>query len=182
MSAVQGASLLAVVEAGGEPAARLLVRLEDRLAGLATGHGALLARFAGETISAGGKRLRPLLLFLAAGTPPPETDAVVRAAVAVELVHSATLVHDDVLDGSPLRRGRPTVVAAGGRLPATATGDLLFSRAFAELAASRSVQAIRILTRASSELAAGELMQRADAFRAVGVERYLERCRLKTAV
>jgi geranylgeranyl pyrophosphate synthase len=182
MSAVHGASLLAVVEAGGEPAARLLTRLEDRLAGQATSHGALLARFAGETISAGGKRLRPLLLFLAAGTPPPETESVLRAAVAVELVHSATLVHDDVLDGSPLRRGRPTVVAAGGRLPATATGDLLFSRAFAELAASRSVQAIRVLTRASSELAAGELMQRADAFRAVGVERYLERCRLKTAV
>ena len=182
MSAVQGASLLAVVDAGGAPAARLLTRLEQRLATLATGHGALLARFAGETISSGGKRLRPLLLFLAAGTPPPETDAVVRAAVAVELVHSATLVHDDVLDGSPLRRGRPTVVAAGGRLPATATGDLLFSRAFAELAGTGSAEAVRVLTRASSELAAGELMQRADAFQAVAAERYLERCRLKTAV
>ena len=100
----------------------------------------------------------------------------------MELVHSATLVHDDVLDGSPLRRGRPTVMAAGGRLVATATGDLLFSRAFAELVGSRSVAAVRVLSRASSELAAGELMQRADAWRAVTVERYLERCRLKTAV
>jgi geranylgeranyl pyrophosphate synthase len=100
----------------------------------------------------------------------------------VELVHSATLVHDDVLDGSPLRRGRPTVMAAGGRLAATATGDLLFSRAFAELARTRSVDAVRVLSRASSELAAGELMQRADAWRAVSTERYLERCRLKTAV
>jgi geranylgeranyl pyrophosphate synthase len=102
--------------------------------------------------------------------------------VAVELVHSATLVHDDVLDGSPLRRGRPTVMAAGGRLAATATGDLLFSRAFAELVRSRSAAAVRVLSRASSELAAGELMQRADAWRAVAPERYLERCRLKTAV
>lgn len=172
----------AVVAAGGDTAARLMERLERRLVQLATGHGPLLARHAGETIAAGGKRLRPLLLFLAAGAPPPESEALLRAAVAVELVHSATLVHDDVLDGSPLRRGRPTVVASGGRLVATATGDLLFSRAFAELAGSNSVAAVRVLSRASSELAAGELMQRADAWRAVSTERYLERCRLKTAV
>ncbi len=172
----------AVRRAGGAPAARLMVALEQRLEELATGHGALLGRYAGDTIAAGGKRLRPLLLFLAAGAPPPESEELLRAAVAVELIHSATLVHDDVLDGSPLRRGRPTVMAAGGRLAATATGDLLFSRAFAELVASQSVEAVRVLTRASSELAAGELMQRADAWRPVSVERYLERCRLKTAV
>ena len=107
---------------------------------------------------------------------------MLRAAVAVELIHSATLVHDDVLDGAALRRGRPTVVAAAGRALATATGDLLFSRAFAELARSGSPEAIRVLSDASSALAAGELMQRADAWD-VGVarERYLERCDLKTA-
>lgn len=181
MSTMEGAAA-AVIQAGGDPAARLMRRLERRLEELATGHGAFLGRYAGDTIAAGGKRLRPLLLFLSAGTPPPESDALLRAAVAVELVHSATLVHDDVLDGSPLRRGRPTVMAAGGRLAATATGDLLFSRAFAELVRSRSAAAVRVLSRASSELAAGELMQRADAWRAVAPERYLERCRLKTAV
>jgi geranylgeranyl pyrophosphate synthase len=181
MSAVQG-TVQAVVAAGGEPAARLMVRLEERLQQLVNGHGSMLGRHAGDTIAAGGKRLRPLLLFLAAGAPPPETDGVLRSAVAVELVHSATLVHDDVLDGSPLRRGHPTVMASGGRLAATATGDLLFSRAFAELVGTRSVAAVRVLSRASSELAAGELMQRADAWRVVSLERYLERCRLKTAV
>lgn len=177
MSAVE-----AVVEAGGAPALRLMEQLERRLAELAGSHGPLLARYGGETIAAGGKRLRPLLVFVAAGAPPPETDGLVRAAVAVELVHSATLIHDDVLDGSALRRGRPTVVAAAGRRLATATGDLLFSRAFAELVATGSLESVRALSRASSELAAGELMQRADAWRAVSVERYLERCRLKTAV
>ena len=176
-------ALSAVADAGGDAVARVLGRVEDRMAALASGHGDLLGRYAGDTIAAGGKRLRPLLVCLAAGAPPPETEGLVRAAVAVELVHGATLVHDDVLDGSALRRGRPTVIAAGGRLAATATGDLLFSRAFGELAAGGSVAPVRVLSRASSELALGELMQRADAWNAeVSVERYMERCRLKTAV
>jgi len=175
-------SIQAVLDAGGAPAARLIGRLEARMAELATGHGQQLARYAGDTLSAGGKRLRPLLVFLAADAPPPETDGLLRAAVAVELVHSATLVHDDVLDGSPLRRGRPTVVAAAGRRMATATGDLLLSRAFHELAAGGSLPSVQTLSRASTELAAGELIQRADAWQAVPVARYLERCRLKTGV
>src|SRR5437764_5497553 len=133
MSAVQ-----AVVDAGGAAALKVMERVELRMSELAGGHGPLLERHAGDTIAAGGKRLRPLLVCLSAGVPVPESDGLVRAAVAVELVHAATLVHDDVLDGSALRRGRPTVVASGGRLAATATGDLLFSRAFAELAAAGS--------------------------------------------
>ncbi len=181
MSAAVGVQ--AVFDAGGESLSSLMERLELRMAELAGSHGSLLARHAGDTIAAGGKRLRPLLVCLAAGVPPPDSDGLLRAAVAVELVHGATLVHDDVLDGSALRRGRPTVIAAGGRGSATATGDLLFSRAFAELAEGGSVQAVRILARASSDLAEGELMQRADAWSLdVSVERYLERCRMKTAV
>ena len=173
----------AVVDAGGAELSRIMDRVEERMCELAGGHGPVLARYAGDTISAGGKRLRPLLVCLAAGAPPPETDGLVRAAVAVELVHGATLVHDDVLDGSALRRGRPTVVATGGRGAATATGDLLFSRAFAELAAGGSPASVRVLARASRELALGELTQREDAYRLdVTVARYLARCRLKTAV
>lgn len=173
----------AVVDLGGDQVTRLLERVEARMSTLAGAYGPLLARHAGDTIAAGGKRLRPLLVCLAAGVPPPETEGVVRAAVAVELVHGATLVHDDVLDSSPLRRGRPSVFAAGGREVATATGDLLFSRAFGELALTDSVDAVRVLARASRELAQGELLQRSDAFDPdVTIERYLERCRLKTAV
>jgi octaprenyl-diphosphate synthase len=172
----------AVMQAGGDHIPALLERVERRLAELAAGHGAVLAEHAGSTIAAGGKRLRPLLVFLAADAADADGEGLVRAATAVELVHSATLVHDDVLDGAALRRGMPTVVAAAGRGAATATGDLLFARAFFELAANGRADQVRVLSDASSALAEGELLQRSDAWVAdVPVERYLRRCELKTA-
>jgi geranylgeranyl pyrophosphate synthase len=169
-----------VIRAAGDHVPALLARVEARLAALAADHGATLAEHAGSTIAAGGKRLRPLLVFLAAGDAAGE--GLVRAATAVELVHSATLVHDDVLDAAALRRGLPTVWASAGREAATATGDLLFARAFAELARNGRIDEIRVLSDASGALAEGELRQRADAWNAaVPVERYLHRCELKTA-
>ncbi|MGH3995824.1 MAG: polyprenyl synthetase family protein, partial [Pseudonocardiaceae bacterium] len=145
------AQLGAVLTAGGPELARLLERTEQRLAEVAEGHGAVLARHAAGTLFAGGKRLRPMLVFLCGGGE--EDGRLVAAATAVELLHMATLVHDDVLDRAPLRRGRPTVFAEGGRLAATATGDLLFSRAFAELASTGGEDAVRALSTASSALA-----------------------------
>ncbi len=169
-----------VIRVAGDHVPELLARVEGRLTELASDHGEALGVHAGATIAAGGKRLRPLLVFIAAGDH--DGDGLVRAAVAVELVHSATLVHDDVLDGAALRRGVPTVVASGGRQAATATGDLLFARAFAELVRNRRPDEISVLSRASRALAEGELRQRADAWDAdVAVERYLHRCELKTA-
>ena len=153
---------------------------EDRLRAASSAHGAALAEHALATLDAGGKRLRPILVFVCAGEA--ENQDLIRAAAAVELLHMATLVHDDVLDRAPQRRGRPTVFATGGRAAATAVGDFLFSRAFAELAATGSPDAVRALSRASSALARGELLQREDAFSPdVTEERYLERCTLKTA-
>jgi geranylgeranyl pyrophosphate synthase len=179
------AQLGAVLSAGGPALARLLERTETRLAEVAEGHGAELGAHATGTLAAGGKRLRPVLVFLCGSRRDRgarDDERLVAAGAAVELLHMATLVHDDVLDRAPLRRGRPTVFADGGRAAATATGDLLFSRAFAELTAAGSEDAVRALSSASSALARGELMQRADAWSdAVTPERYLERCRLKTA-
>lgn len=144
------------------------------------GHGELLGGDARMTLSAGGKRLRPLLVLLCAGEAGGER--AVRAAAAIELVHMATLVHDDVLDAAPLRRGQPTVAAASGRDRAAATGDLLFSRAFALLAERCDLRAIELLSEASVALARGELAQRDDAYdTSISERRYLERCRLKTA-
>ena len=169
-----------MLEAAGPHVGRLLAATEERLREISASQGAALAEHAVATLEAGGKRLRPVLVFVCAGEA--ENDHLVRAAAAVELLHTATLVHDDVLDRAPQRRGRPTVFATGGRGAATAVGDFLFSRAFAELAATGSPDAIRALSGAASSLARGELLQREDAFSPdVTEERYLERCTLKTA-
>jgi geranylgeranyl pyrophosphate synthase len=178
----------AVLRGGGERLRRLMARTERHLERVTAEAGEPLAVFANATVTAGGKRLRPLLVVLAAevaGGPAPSPggeERLVRAAVAVELVHSATLVHDDLIDGAQLRRGRPTVAATAGRAAAVATGDLLFSRAFAELARNGDAAQLRALSDASSALAAGELLQREDAYASrVAVGRYMRRCELKTA-
>jgi geranylgeranyl pyrophosphate synthase len=176
----------AIMARGGEGLRARMLRAERHLELVTEQAGAPLAAHANATVRAGGKRLRPLLVVLAAesaGGPSAEgEERLVRAAVAVELVHSATLVHDDLIDGAQLRRGHPTVAATAGREVAVATGDLLFSLAFAELARNQSATQLRALSDASSALAAGELLQREDAYAAhVPVERYLRRCELKTA-
>jgi geranylgeranyl pyrophosphate synthase len=178
----------AIMRRGGEGLRRRMERTERHLERVTAQAGTPLASHANATVIAGGKRLRPLLVVLAAesaGGPPESSDGeerLLRAAVAVELVHSATLVHDDLIDGALLRRGHPTVAAVAGRQMAVATGDLLFSRAFAELARNDDTAQLCALSQASSALAEGELLQREDAYAAhVAVERYLRRCELKTA-
>jgi geranylgeranyl pyrophosphate synthase len=177
-----------IMRRGGPMLRKRMAQAEAHLEQVTAEAGVPLASHATATIAAGGKRLRPLLVVLAAqsaggsGEEPGREQCLVRAAVAVELVHSATLVHDDLIDGARLRRGRPTVASEAGRGAAIATGDLLFSRAFAELARNGNPEQLQALSDASSALAAGELLQREDAYASdVTVERYLERCRLKTA-
>lgn len=175
-----------IMRRGGPGLRERMARAEAHLEVVTAEAGAPLASHATATVAAGGKRLRPLLVVLAAeaagGPGDGDEQRLLRAAVAVELVHSATLVHDDLIDGAKLRRGQPTVAADAGRTAAIATGDLLFSRAFAELARNGDLRQLRALSDASSALAAGELLQREDAYAgSVPVERYLERCRLKTA-
>ncbi|MGE5282884.1 MAG: polyprenyl synthetase family protein [Chloroflexota bacterium] len=170
----------AVLDASSRWLPLSLARVEELLRTQAGTHGETLGADAEATLAAGGKRLRPLLVLLCAGAKAGEE--AVRAASAIELVHMATLVHDDVLDAAPLRRGQPTVAATSGRGRAVSVGDLLFSRAFALLAEHRDRRAIALLAEASVALAEGELAQRRDAYDAgISEERYLDRCRLKTA-
>lgn len=158
-----------------------LERLEARLEAVVASHPGLLADVATYGLAAGGKRLRPVLVYLTAPSELRSTDRCVAAGVAVELVHMATLVHDDMLDGADLRRGKPTIWVAFGRETAKAAGDYLFARAFAELARTGDAVAVHALAEAALALARGEALQRRQAFRPdTTVEEYLDRCALKT--
>ncbi|PTL59262.1 polyprenyl synthetase family protein [Paraconexibacter algicola] len=184
MSATLAAEAAPIAQAAGPHVAPLMGAVEELLGEIAAGTAPQLAPHGAATIAAGGKRLRPLLVLVAAGAPEPgrDTASLVRAAAAVELVHSATLVHDDVLDDAPMRRGAPTVYASAGRAMATCAGDQLFARAFSLLVQTGRPDEIRALSDAGSGLARGELLQRADAWDAtVTLDRYLLRCELKTA-
>ncbi len=160
----------------------LMSECEERLAREAGAPGHMLAESCILTLTAGGKRLRPLLVFLSARSGVAIGEEHQAAAAAVELVHMATLVHDDVLDGADLRRGQPTLAAKYGLRISTAAGDYLFSTAFEILASSGSPQAVSLLTRASLGLSLGELWQMEQAGDlSLEIELYLERCRFKTS-
>jgi geranylgeranyl pyrophosphate synthase len=169
-------TLTAIRDAPGLDA--YLDELEDRLEATVRSHPGLVAEVGYEALAAGGKRLRPLLVFLSS---PPGREPPAAAGVAVELVHMATLVHDDLIDGAEFRRGRAAAWAAYGPDAARATGDYLFARAFSELTATGDREAVALLAHATLCLARGEALQRRQAYDPdTTVEAYLERCALKT--
>jgi geranylgeranyl pyrophosphate synthase len=152
--------------------------IEERLARTVASHPGLVAAVGNEALAAGGKRLRPLLVFLS--TPASEEPSIA-AGVAVELVHMATLVHDDLIDRAHFRRGKAAAWSVYGPEAARATGDYLFARAFAELTATGDADAVAILADATLCLARGEALQRTQTHDpATTVDAYLERCALKT--
>jgi geranylgeranyl pyrophosphate synthase len=155
-----------------------LAEVEQSLAEAVSVYPGLVSEVSAEALAAGGKRLRPALAFLSSrpGFEPP-----VAAGVAVELVHMATLVHDDLIDGAPVRRGQAAAWSEHGPEAAKATGDFLFARAFTVLAEQGDPRALEILARAALELARGEAMQRRQRHRPdTPVEDYFARCSLKT--
>ena len=155
-----------------------LEELEEQLEAAVSTHPGLVSAVGEEALAAGGKRLRPALVFLAA---PPGSEPNLAAGVAVELVHMATLVHDDVIDGAAFRRGRFSAWQTFGADAARAAGDYLFARAFAELTATGDPDAVSVLAGAALCLARGEALQRSQTHDPdTPVDAYLERCELKT--
>jgi geranylgeranyl pyrophosphate synthase len=153
--------------------------LEARLERAVEAHPGVVAAVGKESLAAGGKRLRPVLVFLSA---PENGEPPLAAGVAVELLHMATLVHDDLIDRAEVRRGHASVWSAHGVDVARATGDYLFARAFAELSDAGDLAAVQILADAALCLVRGETMQRRQRHEAgTSVDAYLERCALKTA-
>jgi octaprenyl-diphosphate synthase len=154
-----------------------LEELEERLEQSVAGEG-LVAQVSVEALAAGGKRLRPLLVFMAT---PPEREPPIAAGVAVELIHMATLVHDDLIDGAEFRRGRASAWSAYGPAAARAAGDYLFARAFSELATTGDTHAISLLAGATLCLARGEALQRTQLHDPdTPIDAYFDRIALKS--
>ncbi len=142
----------------------------------------LIPQLAGHLIAAGGKRLRPLLTLASARLCNYRGDDHIGLAAAVEFIHTATLLHDDVVDDSDLRRGRDTANAVWGNQASVLVGDFLFSRAFRLMVRSDSMRVLDILANASAVIAEGEVAQLTTANdTATDEDDYLDVIRAKTA-
>ena len=143
---------------------------------------ALIPQLAGHIIAAGGKRLRPVMTLAAAQLCGYTGDRHVALAACVEFIHTATLLHDDVVDESDLRRGQASANAIWGNEASVLVGDFLFSRAFQLMTADGSLKVLKILSDASAVIAEGEVLQLMTANEPTTTEEaYLEVIRSKTA-
>lgn len=159
-----------------------MAAVEARLAAVAGACPGTLGVGCRATLGAGGKRVRPLLTLLCARRDRELSERVLRAAAAVELLHMATLVHDDVLDGALLRRGRPTVAHEYGIDVAVSAGNYLLARAFGELVGAGDPRAVDVLSVTAVGLSEGEVLQRDEAHRtSITAADYERRCARKTA-
>ena len=139
-----------------------LARVETRLSEELQSREPRLTAIASHLVGAGGKRIRPMVVLLvahaAAGGPLARRDDVIESAVALELIHSATLLHDDIIDGGETRRGRPSALAVFGAGDTLVAGDFLFCRSFA-LCARFEAEVIRWAAEACVALTEGEILQ-----------------------
>ena len=120
---------------------------------------ALIPQLAGHIIASGGKRLRPVLTLASANLCGYTGQRHIGLAACVEFIHTATLLHDDVVDESDLRRGQASANAIWGNEASVLVGDFLFSRSFQLMTADGSLQVLRILSDASAVIAEGEVLQ-----------------------
>ena len=142
----------------------------------------LIRQVAEYIIQSGGKRMRPALLLLAAGAVGFTGKEKHELAAVVEFIHTATLLHDDVVDESDLRRGRETANAAFGNAASVLVGDFLYTRAFQMMVAVDDMRVMQILANATNIIAEGEVLQLMNCHDAdVDESRYLQVIRYKTA-
>jgi len=142
----------------------------------------LIPHLAGHLIAAGGKRLRPMLVLLSSGALGYQGVHHHELAAVVEFIHTATLLHDDVVDESDLRRGRETANALFGNAASVLVGDFLYSRAFQMMVEVGEMRVMRVLAAATNVIAEGEVLQLMNCHDAdVDEKRYLQVIRYKTA-
>jgi octaprenyl-diphosphate synthase len=148
-----------------------------------TSHVPLVEKIGDYIISAGGKRLRPLLVLLCGRALGHRDDDLRLLAATIEFLHTATLLHDDVVDMSGMRRGRSTANALWGNAPSVLVGDFLYSRSFEMMVELDSMPVMRILSKATRIIAEGEVLQLSKIRDASTTEEtYMEVIRGKTAM
>jgi len=138
-----------------------LLAVENKLTRLLDSNEALIGEICHYLVDGSGKRLRPLFILLAfrsGGGPDEKVEDAIDAAIALELIHSATLLHDDIIDGGVLRRGKPSAFARYGFAPSLVAGDFLFCRAF-ELCGRFEERLVRVAAQACIQLTEGEVME-----------------------
>lgn len=136
-----------------------LAQVNKTILGALRSQSPMIGEIAGHLINAGGKRLRPILTLASAQMFDYRGGDHIKLAAAVELIHGATLLHDDVVDASALRRGEETANIIWGNKESVLVGDFLFSQAFELMVSARSLRVLQILSRASSVIAEGEVLQ-----------------------
>ena len=119
----------------------------------------LISQMSQYIINSGGKRIRPLLLLICAKATEYDGDYHYSMAVVIELIHTATLLHDDVVDQSETRRGQETANELWGNAPSVLVGDFLYSRAFEIMVEPNSMEIMRILSKATNQISEGEVLQ-----------------------
>ncbi|MBY9081651.1 polyprenyl synthetase family protein [Paenibacillus sp. HN-1] len=157
--------------------------LEKELYRSVQGDDALLEETSLHLLKAGGKRLRPVFVLMGGKFGSYDLDKLKRVAVPLELIHSASLVHDDVIDDADTRRGEPTVKAKWGDKIAMYTGDYIYAKALGITAELPNQRIHQILSKAMVEMSVGEMEQIRDFFNSEqSVRHYLRRIRRKTAL
>ena len=165
-----------------EPIQQEMARVEESLSGVSQVEPPILSRLLEHVLGDGGKRIRPAIALLCGKLGRGKPELLVPVATAVELLHTATLVHDDAVDNSPIRRGRPTVSATWGDVPAVLLGDYLFANSARITSEVGNLTVMRLFAEAIMTISTGELMERFGAYDwTQGREQYYQRIARKTA-
>jgi len=165
-----------------EPVQEDLVGVEDRLRSVGEVDFSQLSKLLDYSLKSGGKRIRPALVLLSGKFYHYDLSRLLPMATAVEILHTATLVHDDVIDNSPVRRGRPTINKAWGEDKAILLGDYLLAKSQELVAETQNWRVVRLFAQAFMTLSSGELAQAVNAFNLEQTrQQYLQRISAKTA-
>jgi geranylgeranyl pyrophosphate synthase len=163
------------------PVQELILEAEERMRSQSEGHSSELAAALNHLLASGGKRVRTALTLLSGEMLGGDRERTVTLAAAVELLHTATLVHDDLIDGSLLRRGNPTLNSHWSPAATVLTGDFIFAKAAKLAAETDSVDVMRLFAETLAIIVNGEILQLFDQRKKANRDDYFQRIHAKTA-